>query len=855
LKTLLVVAETLGLLWLVVRTARRSAASPPPYGRRLFAIAGLLLGQIVLLYVFAVGVFDRLSVASGNTLYGLAWLTQAGRAFLLFAALRLWLGIARPELSSRKRWIALGVGLVGFGWGGGAFPLIAFAAMAWLMSRLQWPRQLGGWRRAVALLLSPILLVALTLLAVATAGRGGVGVRVAAASDIWPPPLIFGTTRPWAQLELALARPLDRMVQAIIDLFRVQLLVLFLRMLTLPIRLSGMSLKRRFTVNYVLVRQIPGVIGTLVLAVSAYLAFGVIKAGQVRGAFDRTLARASAVGAGLLADPAVVRGGDDATARLEAAREWLGPDGARAHLLLRPFDAAVRDTAGPDSVPLPPAPALARSARAPASLVEVAMPRTRDGRLEGVVQAGDGIYLVSRVTRESPAPARALDVFVPLDSTYLGDIARRIGARIEVNVHPGVSVRSEGITFDSDTASTLLPMAVRSGSAGQRSGRTAFLARSFLPYGDWRSGWLSGLRGAIAVELHLTRALLLQTLRDVPGWLFSNIFTVGILIALVTLTGLTESMAVRSGRTIVQAVESEVVQLREAAARFGAGDLAHRVPVRGRDELSALAGSFNEMAANLERQRTELIEKERIEEDLEVARQIQRRFLPQQPPAVPGLDVAGLSVPSREVGGDLFYYVELPGPRLAVALGDVSGKSVPAALLMSNVMSALRAEVQHETEVERSLARINRLIVEQIEPGRFVTLFYGAIEPGANRLRYSSAGHNPALRLGADGHEEWLGEGGLPLGVLSEAGYPAAEATLGPGDLLVVYSDGVTEAEGAGPGGAVELFGEQRLVDVVRSLRDRPADAVVQGILAAVQRFAAGRPQADDITLVVARRA
>ena len=190
---------------------------------------------------------------------------------------------------------------------------------------------------------------------------------------------------------------------------------------------------------------------------------------------------------------------------------------------------------------------------------------------------------------------------------------------------------------------------------------------------------------------------------------------------------------------------------------------------------------------------------------------------------------------------------------MAVALGDVSGRACPAALLVSNVMSTLRAEARHEVEVDQSLEHINQLLVGQTEPGRFVTLFYGIFDPRVGRLRYSSAGHSPVLRLGAAGQEEWLREGGVPLGVTADARYPAAEAALAPGDLVVVYSDGVTEAERAGRDGAVELFGEKRLVDTVRVLRDRPAEAVVQGILSAVQRFAAGRPQADDITLVVAR--
>jgi sigma-B regulation protein RsbU (phosphoserine phosphatase) len=261
------------------------------------------------------------------------------------------------------------------------------------------------------------------------------------------------------------------------------------------------------------------------------------------------------------------------------------------------------------------------------------------------------------------------------------------------------------------------------------------------------------------------------------------------------------------------------------------------------------------MAANLERQRAELIGKERLEQDLEVARAIQSRFLPQRPPAVPGLAVAGISVPSREVGGDLFHYAELPGGRLAIALGDVSGKSVPAALIMSNVMSALRAETQHEREIEKSLERVNHLLTDQIDPGRFVTLFYGIVDPGAGVMRYTSAGHNPVLRVTARGEASWLREGGLPLGVDAESRYGSAQVPVDSGDVLVAYSDGVTEAEGQEQDGPPRMFGEERLADAVRALRGGSVDQIVAGILAAVTDFAAGRPQADDITLVVVRRA
>jgi sigma-B regulation protein RsbU (phosphoserine phosphatase) len=316
-----------------------------------------------------------------------------------------------------------------------------------------------------------------------------------------------------------------------------------------------------------------------------------------------------------------------------------------------------------------------------------------------------------------------------------------------------------------------------------------------------------------------------------------------------------ESFAVRSGRSIVQAVLDEMTLLRRAAERFGAGDLDYRLPTQGKDEFSVVATSFNDMAASLKRQQEELVAKERLEEDLKVAREIQQRFLPQSAPGLAGLDVAGVSSPSREVGGDLFYWFAHDDGSLGFTLGDVSGKSVPAALLMSNVLSALRAQAIVRAEVAESLARTNRLIIDQIEPGRFVTLFYGEVDPRRSELHYASAGHNPPLLVRAGGALEWLREGGVPLGVLPEAEYTATRVAFALGDTLIVYSDGVTEAEGpAGAPSAPELFGEERLAAAVGGLGERSAHEVLDAVLQAVEAFAAGRPQADDITVLVVRR-
>jgi phosphoserine phosphatase RsbU/P len=307
----------------------------------------------------------------------------------------------------------------------------------------------------------------------------------------------------------------------------------------------------------------------------------------------------------------------------------------------------------------------------------------------------------------------------------------------------------------------------------------------------------------------------------------------------------------------VRAVLEEARALRTAADEFGAGHLDYRLPVRGKDEFSVVASSFNQMAMNLERQRRELIEAERLEEDLAVARSIQQRFLPQEAPCIPGLDLAGVSIPSKEVGGDLFHWFSHEDERLGFVLGDVSGKSVPAALLMSNVLAALRA--QADAELAACVERTNRLIVEQIEPGRFVTLFYGEARPKEGTLRYVSAGHNPALLVGSGGIT-WLREGGVPLGVLAGASYRTASVDLAPGDTVVVYSDGVTEAErpmavSAGAETRPEMFGEERLAAVAQAMRGRPAREMLEGVLQAVRDFAGEAEQADDITLVVVRRA
>jgi sigma-B regulation protein RsbU (phosphoserine phosphatase) len=380
-----------------------------------------------------------------------------------------------------------------------------------------------------------------------------------------------------------------------------------------------------------------------------------------------------------------------------------------------------------------------------------------------------------------------------------------------------------------------------------------FLARAYIPVSNWNES-LSGVKGAAEMTLRVSPQRMLSGIVSNQLVFSSNAIAVLIFLTILVLFLIAEYSAARTGRSIIRGILDDVKGLAEAARRFGKGDLSHRIEVRGRDELGSLSASFNTMAQNIEENQELLLEKERLEADLSLARDIQQRMLPQSPPALPGLDMAGISIPSREVGGDLFYFLPVPEGRLGLTIGDVSGKSVAAALLMSNVLAALKTEarlVEHEDQI---LTHLNRLIAEQVEPGRFVTFFYGVIDRRQLRLTYACAGHNPPLLVRSNGDTVWLREAGVPLGVLPENVYDPAEVSLEVGDVLVLYSDGVTEAERPTTGdGEPEFFDDYRLEETVNRHHKKSASDIIQSVADAVNQFTGGADLSDDLTLVVVK--
>ena len=243
-------------------------------------------------------------------------------------------------------------------------------------------------------------------------------------------------------------------------------------------------------------------------------------------------------------------------------------------------------------------------------------------------------------------------------------------------------------------------------------------------------------------------------------------------------------------------------------------------------------------------------QQERLERELQLAMEIQQRFQPTAPPVVTGYEFQGISFPCYEIGGDYYDFIQREDGRLVIALGDVSGKGTAAALLMSSLHASIHAQTGSHDSLVETISAVNRYLADNIPSNRFVTLFYAELDPESGALSFLNAGHNPPLIVHAAGTVEQLASGGLPLGIKANAEYREGRTTLQRGDVLVIYSDGVTEA--ASPNG--EEFGPTRLYEVVSRNVDSSAAGIRDRIESALTKFSQGTQAADDITLVIVKR-
>ncbi len=318
------------------------------------------------------------------------------------------------------------------------------------------------------------------------------------------------------------------------------------------------------------------------------------------------------------------------------------------------------------------------------------------------------------------------------------------------------------------------------------------------------------------------------------------------------------ALAVVSAVVLTRTITGTVHYLYEGTRRVEAGDLQHEIQAVGNDQLGDLAHSFNRMIHSIRNLLLVSAEKERLDQEMKIATQVQARLFPRSLPQTKLLDFApGVCLPARQVSGDYYDFVSIAPGLTGVVIADVCGKGVSAALLMANLQAHLRGQIQACQEVQPQLrsvaeivARVNQQLKGVAPDASFVTLCYAEFDEQSSTLRYTNAGHNPPLIWRSTGEFERLECGGTVVGLFAETRYAQAAVQLYSGDLFVAFTDGLLEAHN--PLG--EEFGEERIRAVLQHHGQQSAVEIKEALLGAVQAWMSGEEQEDDLTLVVFKR-
>jgi phosphoserine phosphatase RsbU/P len=393
---------------------------------------------------------------------------------------------------------------------------------------------------------------------------------------------------------------------------------------------------------------------------------------------------------------------------------------------------------------------------------------------------------------------------------------------------------------------------------------------TYVQFVDWATGDRNS-GGILVVGTRTSRLYdqLFSTLGRYPipwGAVLSAAALAFIIIELIALI-----IGIRLSRTITRSV----AQLYVATQHVNRGDFSHRIVVKSRDQLAALEGSFNSMTESIRRLLAEQKEKQRMENELAIAQEVQAQLFPKEISQLESLELHGFCRPARTVSGDYYDFLLLPPDRMTIAVGDISGKGISAALLMATIHSAVRAYsleaipargvplavgadvrsagenlpmARGEVSPAVLVALLNQQLYRSTPAEKYATLFLGNYDGRSRRLTYTNAGHLPPVLIGRDGSVRRLDCGGTVVGLFDGLSFEESSIELHLGDIFLAYSDGVTEPEND-----FGEFGEERLIDLVRDHRHRPLPRIAEIVTAAVDDWIGGREQPDDITLVLAR--
>ncbi len=522
------------------------------------------------------------------------------------------------------------------------------------------------------------------------------------------------------------------------------------------------------------------------------------------------------------------------------------------------------------------------------------LPSFVSGGLREITRDQDGLHL--RVVTVIPVGSKTLMVVTsePFDKELVGKIAANIGeitlfaserpqtspsgrqgselqASIAGNTDgkpPGILIRgTNGVSVYLRQAFTVgtVPSAL-----GSMDREVTFPAS--LPVLDWKTG-----------KREPTGALVY--LRTRPSVIYGRLFAAlgeyvrgveYILLGIVIFFAVIELIALIIGTRMTRTVTGAVAQLYDATKHVDRGDFSHRIPVKSEDQLAQLSLSFNSMTESIEKLILEQKEKQRLEGELAIAQEVQAQLFPRQVTELESLEVHGFCRPARTVSGDYYDFLTASSHKLILAVGDISGKGISAALLMATIHSAVRAysveslPQMREPVAVGAVAGVGRIMAAwpegiEISPGallgllnhqlyastppeKYATLFLGIYDGRSHRLTYSNGGHLPPILIGKDGAVRRLETGGTVVGLFENVNYDEGAVEMHPGEIFLAYSDGVTEPEND-----FGEFGEERLIDLVSANRRLPLVQISQTVTSAVDDWIGDNEQPDDITLVLAR--
>ena len=578
-------------------------------------------------------------------------------------------------------------------------------------------------------------------------------------------------------------------------------------------------IRTKLLVSYLFIAVVPVVLMLLLFGLAGVLFSGLVASHVVTAEVDRRAALLRTTAEAALADMS----GDDAAARAALERHLASLRAANPELVSSLWRG--------DEV-------VAASPGAPATLPEW----TRPDGYAGLVRANaeDDATLLTGLARRGES---ALLLQVPVDERLFAPLEQRMGIQF---VTSGGTVRRTRRGVQVHIGDDARRRAATAASAAEKLGGISF------PATPEARQWADGKADLVPMLFHFQPYDLLRRLS--PGTLNLGDVLVKALAAVAGVFLVMYFVAFGLGLALARSITGNIHELYRGTERLRQGDFGNRIRVQSRDQLGDLAESFNVMAASMQGLLMEQAEKQRLEEELRIARQIQMSLLPQGAVTLPGLRVSALCLPAAEVGGDYYDLLPLSPTRMGVLVADVSGKGTSAALYMAELKGLVLSLSRIHDSPARLLSEANRILAATLDPRSFITMTYAIVDTATQTMRYARAGHNPMIHLEAGtGRTRVLTPPGLGLGIDEGTRFDAileeAEVPLRSGDLFLFFTDGLSEAMN----GRAELFGERRLRDVIESAGNEgeEASALKDRILAEIRSFVGDAAQNDDMTMVI----